>query len=141
VVAKTDPNGTGSKAMSLILVETDRPGFRRGRKLDKVGQHAADTAELFFDDVRVPAENLLGAPSRRGSGLALCHLGRTRGLPIALPVRSVAMGDSNLNRAVTRPVGADTGWPLPSRAGRWRQVRTGAGAHGSLHEYIDDEAM
>ncbi len=60
VVAKTDPTATGSKAMSLILVEADRPGFRRGRKLDKVGQHAADTAELFFDDVRVPASNLLG---------------------------------------------------------------------------------
>jgi alkylation response protein AidB-like acyl-CoA dehydrogenase len=60
VVAKTDPQGSGSKAMGLILVETDRPGFRRGRKLDKVGQHAADTAELFFDDVRVPASNLLG---------------------------------------------------------------------------------
>ncbi|KQP40022.1 acyl-CoA dehydrogenase family protein [Pseudorhodoferax sp. Leaf274] len=60
VVAKTDPQGSGSKAMGLVLMETDRPGFRRGRKLDKVGQHAADTAELFFDDVRVPASNLLG---------------------------------------------------------------------------------
>lgn len=64
VVARTDPQGSGSKAMSLILVETDRPGFRRGRKLDKVGQHAADTAELFFDEVRVPAENLLGEEGR-----------------------------------------------------------------------------
>ena len=71
VVAKTDPNGTGSKAMSLILVETDRPGFRRGRKLDKVGQHAADTAELFFDDVRVPVSNVLG---EEGKGMyALMH--------------------------------------------------------------------
>ena len=71
VVAKTDPNGTGSKAMSLILVEADRAGFRRGRKLDKVGQHAADTAELFFDDVRVPASNLLG---EEGKGMyALMH--------------------------------------------------------------------
>ena len=64
VVCKTDPNLTGSKAMSLILVEADRPGFRRGRKLDKVGQHAADTAELFFDDVRVPASNLLGGEGK-----------------------------------------------------------------------------
>lgn len=60
VVCKTNPQATGSKAISLVLVETDRPGFRRGRKLDKVGQHAADTAEMFFDDVRVPAANLLG---------------------------------------------------------------------------------
>ncbi len=59
VVAKTDPSA-GAKGVSLILVETDRPGFRRGRKLDKMGQRAADTAELFFDDVRVPASNLLG---------------------------------------------------------------------------------
>lgn len=60
VVCKTNPELSGSKAMSLILVEADRPGFRRGRKLDKVGQHAQDTAELFFDDVRVPVSNLLG---------------------------------------------------------------------------------
>ncbi|MGO4326179.1 acyl-CoA dehydrogenase family protein [Cupriavidus sp. 2TAF22] len=59
VVCKTDP-GAGAKGVSLIMVEADRPGFRRGRKLEKVGQHAADTAELFFDDVRVPASNLLG---------------------------------------------------------------------------------
>lgn len=59
VVAKTDPSA-GAKGISLILVETDRPGFRRGRKLDKMGQRAADTAELFFDDVRVPVSNLLG---------------------------------------------------------------------------------
>ena len=60
VVCKTNPELTGSKAMSLILVEADRPGFRRGRKLDKVGQQAADTAEMFFDDVRVPVSNTLG---------------------------------------------------------------------------------
>ncbi|HUP09591.1 MAG TPA: acyl-CoA dehydrogenase family protein [Caldimonas sp.] len=64
VVAKTDPTQQGSKAMSLVLVEADRPGFRRGRKLEKVGQHAADTAELFFDDVRVPADHLLGEPGK-----------------------------------------------------------------------------
>jgi len=71
VVAKTDPTQSGSKAMSLFLVEADRVGFRRGRKLDKVGQQAADTAELFFDDVRVPAGNLLG---EEGKGMyALMH--------------------------------------------------------------------
>jgi acyl-CoA dehydrogenase len=59
VVCKTDP-AAGAKGVSLIMVEGDRPGFRRGRKLEKVGQPAADTAELFFDDVRVPASNLLG---------------------------------------------------------------------------------
>ncbi|GAA0334487.1 acyl-CoA dehydrogenase family protein [Sphingomonas oligophenolica] len=59
VVAKTDP-ARGGKGISLLLVEADRPGFRRGRNLDKIGQHAADTSELFFDEVRVPVGNLLG---------------------------------------------------------------------------------
>lgn len=71
VVCKTDPKASGSKAMSLILVEADRAGFRRGRKLEKVGQPAQDTAELFFDNVRVPASNLLG---EEGHGMyALMH--------------------------------------------------------------------
>ncbi len=63
VVTRTG-EGKGSGAMSLIVVETNRPGFRRGRNLDKLGQISADTSELFFDDVRVPAENLLGAEGR-----------------------------------------------------------------------------
>ncbi|GHF05218.1 acyl-CoA dehydrogenase [Amycolatopsis deserti] len=59
VACKTDPDA-GAAGVSLIVVETDRPGFRRGRVLDKVGLKGQDTAELFFDDVRVPAANLLG---------------------------------------------------------------------------------
>jgi alkylation response protein AidB-like acyl-CoA dehydrogenase len=59
VVARTDPDA-GSRGISLLVVERDMPGFTRGRKLDKIGLHAQDTAELFFDDVRVPAANLLG---------------------------------------------------------------------------------
>ena len=59
LVCKTDP-AAGAKGVSLIMVEADRAGFRRGRKLDKVGQPAADTAELFFDNVRVPVANRLG---------------------------------------------------------------------------------
>jgi alkylation response protein AidB-like acyl-CoA dehydrogenase len=59
VVAKTDPNAR-SKGISLILVETTREGFKRGRNLDKIGQHSADTSELFFEDVRVPIANCLG---------------------------------------------------------------------------------
>jgi alkylation response protein AidB-like acyl-CoA dehydrogenase len=57
---KTDPAETHA-GLSLLVVETDRPGFTRGRNLDKVGMHAQDTSELFFDGVRVPAANLLGA--------------------------------------------------------------------------------
>jgi acyl-CoA dehydrogenase len=59
VVAKTDPSA-GAKGVSLLVVERGMEGFERGRNLDKVGLHAQDTAELFFDNVRVPRENLLG---------------------------------------------------------------------------------
>ncbi|WP_375420412.1 acyl-CoA dehydrogenase family protein [uncultured Sphingomonas sp.] len=61
VVCKTDPDAKPAwRGMSIILVESDREGFRKGRKLDKIGQDAADTSELFFDDVRVPITNCLG---------------------------------------------------------------------------------
>ncbi|HYP85815.1 acyl-CoA dehydrogenase family protein [Variovorax sp.] len=63
VACKTDPSA-GAKGVSLIMVETDRAGFRRGRKLEKVGQPAADTTEMFFDNVRVPADNLLGEENK-----------------------------------------------------------------------------
>jgi len=59
VVCKTDPEA-GAAGTSLIFVEADRPGFERGRNLDKVGLKAQDTSELFFNDVRVPKENILG---------------------------------------------------------------------------------
>jgi acyl-CoA dehydrogenase len=66
VVCKTNREA-GAKGISLLLVETDKaPGFRRGRKLDKMGLKAQDTSELFFDDVRVPAANLLGGVPGRG---------------------------------------------------------------------------
>jgi len=64
VVARTDPDASASKGISLLVVERDMPGFSRGRNLEKVGLKAQDTAELFFDDVRIPAENLLGTENR-----------------------------------------------------------------------------
>ena len=63
VVAKTDPSA-GHKGISLLVVEEDMAGFQRGRKLDKIGSRAADTSELFFDDVRVPVTNVLGELGR-----------------------------------------------------------------------------
>ncbi len=66
VVAKTDPKA-GAKGVSLMVVETDdAQGFRRGRKLKKLGMDQADTSELFFDDVKLPAENLLGTEEGQG---------------------------------------------------------------------------
>src|SRR6476469_1656599 len=64
VVARTDPDA-GHQGISLLVVERGMAGFERGRNLDKIGQHAQDTAELFFDDVHVPKANLLG---EEGSG-------------------------------------------------------------------------
>jgi alkylation response protein AidB-like acyl-CoA dehydrogenase len=63
VVCRTDPEA-GHKGFTLLVVERDMPGFTRGRKLDKMGLHAQDTAELHFEDVRVPAANLLGKEGR-----------------------------------------------------------------------------
>ncbi|HVQ94344.1 MAG TPA: acyl-CoA dehydrogenase family protein [Mycobacteriales bacterium] len=64
VVAKTDPEAEGARGISLLVVERGMPGFERGRNLDKIGLKAQDTAELFFDEVRVPAANLLGGEHR-----------------------------------------------------------------------------
>ncbi len=63
VVAKTDP-ALGGKGISLIVVETDNPGFQRGHNLKKLGQKAADTSEMFFTDCRVPKTNRLGEEGR-----------------------------------------------------------------------------
>ena len=63
VVARTDPR-RGARGFSLLVVERGMPGFERGRKLDKIGMAAQDTAELFFHDVRVPVDNLLGTENR-----------------------------------------------------------------------------
>jgi acyl-CoA dehydrogenase len=67
VAAKTEREA-GAKGISLFLVETETPGFRRGRNLEKIGFHSADTSELFFDDVRVPADALLG---KQGEGFVM----------------------------------------------------------------------
>jgi alkylation response protein AidB-like acyl-CoA dehydrogenase len=78
VVAKTDP-AARSRGISLMVVETEAAeGFRRGRKLEKVGNEAADTSELFFDNVWVPAQNLLGLAEGHGFGQLMAELPRER---------------------------------------------------------------
>lgn len=65
VVCKTDPQASRAyKGVSLLIVENGTPGFKRGKKLDKIGMHSADTGELIFEDVHVPVENLLGEENR-----------------------------------------------------------------------------
>ena len=67
LAVKTDPKVVALKGLSLIIVETkDLPGYRVGGALEKIGMHAQDTCELFFDDVRVPAANLLGPTEGKG---------------------------------------------------------------------------
>ncbi len=87
LAAKTDP-AEGAKGISLILVESDRPGFGRGRNLDKIGLHGQDTSELFFHDLRVPQSNRLGA---EGMGFAylMNQLPQER-LAIAIGAQAVA---------------------------------------------------
>ena len=67
LACSTDPEA-GAKGVSLIIVEADREGFSRGRNLEKIGQKAADTSEIFFSDVHVPVNNLIG---KAGGGFAV----------------------------------------------------------------------
>jgi acyl-CoA dehydrogenase len=88
VVAKTDPK-MGAKGVSLMVVETDdAPGFRRGRKLKKLGMDSADTSELFFEDVRLPAESLLGTEEGQGFYQLMKELPQER---LIVAVHAVAM--------------------------------------------------
>src|SRR5213593_1378090 len=78
VVAKTDPKER-AKGVSLMVVETDdAPGFRRGRKLKKLGYDSADTSELFFEDVSLPTENLLGTEEGQGFAQLMNELPQER---------------------------------------------------------------
>jgi alkylation response protein AidB-like acyl-CoA dehydrogenase len=120
VVAALDPDGDGSGGgLTLLCVEDGTAGFTRGPKLDKVGCRAQDTAELFFDDVLVPAANLLG---QEGRGLAqlMRHLPRER---LSIAVVAVAVAEQALamtldyckdRRAFGQPIGSHQGlrWQL-----------------------------
>jgi acyl-CoA dehydrogenase len=88
VVAKTDPRA-GAKGTSLMVVEADdAPGFRRGRKLAKLGMDWADTSELFFEDVKLPAENLLGSEEGQGFAQLMNELPQER---LIVAIAAVAM--------------------------------------------------
>jgi acyl-CoA dehydrogenase len=88
VVAKTDPKER-AKGVSLMVVETDdASGFRRGRRLKKLGLDAADTSELFFDDVMLPAENLLGTQEGQGFAQLMSDLPQER---LIVAVHAMAM--------------------------------------------------
>ena len=87
LAAKTSPE-LGAKGISLFLIDTKTKGFRRGRKLKKVGNHAQDTAELFFDDMHVPGDALLGSAENLGWKQLMHGLAQER---MVVAVRSMAM--------------------------------------------------
>ena len=91
LACKTDPKQK-AKGVSLILVETDRPGFSRGRKLEKIGCKAQDTSELFFSDLRVPVSNLLGTEGG-GFGILMTQLAGER---LIQAIRAVSAAEAAL---------------------------------------------
>src|SRR6056297_471417 len=95
VAAITDP-GKGAKGTSLFLVDTTLPGFERGQKIEKLGQHTSDTAELFFQDVRLPANALLGEENK-GFVIMMTELPRER---LGIAAQAVAAAEGALELTV-----------------------------------------
>jgi alkylation response protein AidB-like acyl-CoA dehydrogenase len=98
VVAKTDPKA-GAKGTSLLLVERGMKGFEHGQRLKKLGLKAQDTAELFFDNVRVPAENLLGGPAFEHKGFA-CLMEQLPWERLQIAVTAVAAAQTAIDQTV-----------------------------------------
>ncbi|MFF5109041.1 acyl-CoA dehydrogenase family protein [Streptosporangium sp. NPDC000509] len=96
VVAKTDPDA-GARGISLLVVERGMEGFSRGRNLEKIGMHAQDTAELFFDNVRVPAANLLGPQEGQGFFQLMANLPQER---LSIAVMAVAAAETVLQTTI-----------------------------------------
>jgi len=95
VAAKTDP-AAGAKGITLFTVDANTPGFQRGRRMEKIGQHGSDTAELFFEDVRVGAEQILGGEGRGFANL-MNELPRER---LILAIAALAAAEGALERTV-----------------------------------------
>lgn len=95
LATKTDSQG-GAKGISLFLVEGDRPGFKRGRNLSKLGMRAQDTSELFFEDVRVPATNRLGGEGQ-GFPIMMTKLAQER---LAQAIRSAVVAETVIDWTV-----------------------------------------
>lgn len=92
VVARTNLDVPGSRGTTLFMVDTNTPGFQRGRNLEKIGLHASDTSELFFEDVRVPASAILGELDK-GFAALMGELPRER---LALAIAGVAAAEGVL---------------------------------------------
>ncbi len=97
VVAAKSTQQPGSRGINLLVVERGMPGFERGRKLDKLGLRAQDTAELYFSDVRVPVNNLLGKGGR-GFGYMVENMSQER---LHISVLAVAGAEAALTQTLT----------------------------------------
>lgn len=95
LAAKTDPSA-GSRGITLFTVDTSLPGYQRGRRLEKIGQHASDTAELFFEDLQLGFDQILGGEGR-GFINMMNELPRER---LILGVGAVAAAEGALERTV-----------------------------------------
>ena len=98
VVAKTDP-AAGAKGTSLLLVERGMPGFEKGKRLKKLGLKAQDTSELFFDNVKVPAENVLGGEAMVNRGF-ICLMEQLPWERIQIAVTAVASAQAAIDWTV-----------------------------------------
>jgi acyl-CoA dehydrogenase len=140
VACKTDPTA-GAKGVSLIMVETDRVGFRRGRKLDKVGQPAADTTEMFFDDVRVPADNLLGAENN-GFAYLMQELAQER---LIIAVYSAAKLERLLEQTIDyvkdRKIFGQTVWDFQNTKFKLADIKAQAVAVRTMVDYYIAQHM
>jgi acyl-CoA dehydrogenase len=98
VVAKTDP-AAGAKGTSLFLIERGMPGFEKGKRLKKLGMKAQDTSELFFDNVKVPAEQLLGGAALEGRGF-ICLMEQLPWERVQIAISAVAAAQAAIDWTV-----------------------------------------
>ena len=98
VVAKTDPDA-GAKGTSLFLVERGMPGFEKGKRLKKLGLKAQDTSELFFNDVRLSADQLLGGPAMEGKGF-ICLMEQLPWERMQIAIGAVAASQAIIDQTV-----------------------------------------
>ncbi len=95
LACKTDPDA-GAKGISIVLTEASRPGFERGRNLEKIGTKAQDTSELFFSNVKVPVRNILGKEGQ-GFKMLMTKLAQER---LTQAVRSICVAEATIEATV-----------------------------------------
>jgi acyl-CoA dehydrogenase len=138
VAAITDP-GKGAKGTSLFLVDASLPGFEKSRKIEKIGQHTSDTAQLFFQDVRLPADALLGEENR-GFIIMMEELPRER-LGIAAQAIGAAEGalDITVDYVKERKAFGQTIGAFQNTRFKLADVKTEIGLNRALYEQCADE--